>query len=238
MTTPQMKHRRSVPTTIHNTTYLTQKACKEDITQRIKQIGITSSIRETSPAEYEFFNELTKRHATSEEKRKDMVDIAIRQDAINTKALAIDIVNSDGSRTEISWSKCVTGKQETTHSKFHAALRYTVEDQIAAFRETNHVEICELCDTSMDHDTHVDHILHFEILVDNFMALQEFMMPTEYEKEPQTYLTRFKEEDRDIAYRFAEYHRQHATLRIICGPCNLKREKARKPRIQTGILSL
>jgi hypothetical protein len=228
MTTPQMKHRRSVPTTIHNTTYLTQKACKEDITQRIKQIGITSSIRETSPAEYEFFNELTKRHATSEEKRKDMVDIAIRQDVINTKALAIDIVNSDGSRTEISWSKCVTGKQETTHSKFHAALRYTVEDQIAAFREANHVEICELCTESLSlHDTHVDHILHFATLVGNFTALQEITLPNEYDKEPQTYLTRFKEEDKNIAQRFAEYHKEHATLRIICGPCNLKREKAR-----------
>jgi hypothetical protein len=228
------------PITIHHTTYPTQKACKEDITQRIKQIGITSSIRETSPAEYEFFNELTKRHAASEEKRKDMVDLSIRQDAINKKALAIDIVNSDGSRTEISWSKCVTGKQETTHSKFHAALRYAVTDQIAAFREANHVEICELCDTSMDPHGRgqVDHILHFEILVDNFMALQEFMMPTEYEKEPVTYLTRFKEEDQNIARRFAEYHKEHATLRIICAQCNLKREKARKSSIQTEILSL
>ena len=222
------------PITIHHTTYPTQKACKEDITQRIKQIGITSSIRETSPTEYEFFDELTKRHPASEEKRKDMVDLAIRQDAINKKALAIDIVNSDGSRTEISWSKCVTGKQETTHSKFHASLRYAVEDQIAAFREATHVEICKLCDKSIDlyGIGHVDHILHFATLVDNFMALHDITMPTEYEKESVTYLTRFKETDQHIGQWFAEYHRGHATLRLVCGLCNLKREKAHGTPLQ------
>ena len=221
----------------------------EDVRRRIAAIGITPSIRSHSIAEYEFFHELVKRHAASDDKLKALSDIAIRQDVKNQKGLAIDIVNTDGSRTEISWRNCVTGKSESQRSKFQSALRYAVEDQIAAFRDANHVEICELCDTSMDphgrgvwgrevSPPHIDHILHFEILVDNFMTLQEFMMPTEYEKEPVTYLTRFKEEDKNIAHRFAEYHRQHATLRIICGPCNLKREKARKPRIQTGILSL
>ena len=209
----------------------------EDVSRRIAAIGITSSIRETSPAEYEFFHELVKRHAAHEEKRKDMVDIAIRQDVKSQKGLAIDIVNTDGSRTEISYKNCVTGKSEPQRSKFHSALRYAVEDQIMAFREqSKHVTICELCDKSMDHDTHVDHILHFEILADNFTALQEITMPNEYDKEPQTYLTRFKEEDQNIAQRFAEYHREHATLRIICGPCNRKREKARKHRIQVEAL--
>jgi hypothetical protein len=240
----------------------------DDVRRRIAAIGITQSIRSHSIAEYEFFHELVKRHAASEEKLKALSDIAIRQDVKNQKGLAIDIVNTDGSRTEISWKNCVTGKSESQRSKFQSALRYAVEDQIAAFRETNHVEICELCDTLMDphgrgvwgrearevSPPHVDHILHFEILVDNFMALHDITMPneqtllsmekgvgtrsvpTEYEKEPVTYLTRFKEKDRDIAQRFAEYHREHATLRIICGPCNLKREKARKPRIQVEAL--
>jgi hypothetical protein len=209
----------------------------DDVRRRIAAIGITPSIRSHSPAEYEYFHELVKRHAAHEEKLKDLSDIAIRQDAINKKALAIDIVNTDGTRTEISWKNCVTGKSESQRSKFHSALRYAVEDQIAAFREQSKVETCELCTESLSlHEIHVDHILHFEILVDNFMARQEFMMPTAYEKEPMTYLTRFKEEDRDIARRFAEYHREHATLRLVCGPCNLKREKARQPRIQVEAL--
>jgi hypothetical protein len=223
----------------------------DDVRRRIAAIGVTPSIRSHSPAEYEFFHELVKRHAAHEEKLKDLSDIAIRQDAINKKALAIDIVNTDGTRTEISWRNCVTGKSESQRSKFHSALRYAVEDQIAAFREQSKVETCELCTESLSLmergvglrsvrsvSTHVDHILHFETLADNFMARQEFMMPTEYEKEPVTFLTRFKEEDQNIARRFAEYHRVHATLRLVCGPCNLKREKARQPRIQTGILSL
>jgi len=221
----------------------------EDVSRRIEAIGITSSIRETSPAEYEYFHELVKRHAAHEEKLKDLSDIAIRHDAIKKNAHAIDIVNKDGTRTEISWRNCVTGKSEPQRSKFHSAMRYAVEDQIAAFREqSKHVETCELCTESLSLmergvgtrsvSTHIDHILHFESLVDNFTALQEITMPTTYEKEPVTYLTRFKEEDRDIGQQFAEYHREHATLRIICEPCNLKREKARKPRICTGILSL
>ena len=234
------------PVQIGTIKYRTQTACMEDVRRRIAAIGITSSIRETSPAEYEFFHELVKRHAAHEEKRKDMVDIAIRQDVKSQKWLAIDIVNTDGSRTEISYEKCVTGKSEPQRSKFHSALRYAVEDQIMAFREANRVEICELCTESLSLmergvgtrsvPTHVDHILHFEILADNFTALQEITMPNEYDKEPQTYLTRFKEEDQNIAQRFAEYHREHATLRIICGPCNRKREKARKHRIQVEAL--
>lgn len=217
------------PVQIGTIKYRTQTACMDDVRRRIAAIGITSSIRETSPTEYEFFHELVKRHAAHEDKLKALSDIAIRQDVKNQKGLAIDIVNTDGSRTEISWKNCVTGKSEPQRSKFHSALRYAVEDQIAAFREqSRHVTICELCDKSMDHNTHVDHILHFEILADNFTALQEITIPTEYKKEPVTYLTRFKEEDQNIAQRFAEYHREHATLRIICGPCNLKREKAPK----------
>ena len=213
----------------------------DDVRRRIAAIGVTPSIRETSPAEYEFFHELVKRHAAHEEKLKDLSDIAIRQDVKNQKGLAIDIVNTDGSRTEISWRNCVTGKSEPQRSKFHSALRYAVEDQIAAFREQSIVEICELCTESLSLmergvgtrsvSTHVDHILHFETLADNFMALQEITIPTTYEKEPVTYLTRFKEEDQNISQQFAEYHREHATLRIICGPCNLKREKAKKLRI-------
>jgi len=220
------------PVTIGTIKYRTQTACMDDVSRRITAIGVTPSIRETSPAEYEFFHELVKRHAAHEEKLKDLSDIAIRQDAIKKKALAIDIVNTDGTRTEISWRNCVTGKSEPLRSKFHSALRYAVEDQIAAFREQSKVEICELCDKPMDpHDTHVDHILHFETLADNFTALQAITMPTAYEKEPVTYLTRFKEEDQNISQRFAEYHREHATLRLICEPCNLKREKARKPHM-------
>ena len=234
---------------IGETRYRTQTACMEDVRRRIEAIGITSSIRETSPAEYEFFYELVKRHAAHEDKLKALSDIAIRQDVTSQKWLAIDIVNTDGSRTEISYKNCVTGKSEPQRSKFHSALRYAVEDQIMAFRETNHVTICELCTESLSLmergvglqsvrsvPTHVDHILHFEILADNFTALQEITMPTAYDKEPQTYLTRFKEEDQNIAQRFAEYHREHATLRIICGPCNRKREKARKSRIQVEAL--
>jgi len=229
------------PVTIGEITYRTQTACMEDVRRRIAAIGITPSIRETSPAEYEFFHELVKRHAAHEEKLKDLSDIAIRHDAIKKNAFAIDIVNTNGTRTEISWDKCVTGKSEPQRSKFHSALRYAVEDQIAAFREQSKVETCELCTESLSLmergvgkcsvPTHVDHILHFETLADNFTARQEITMPTTYEKEPVTYLTRFKEEDRDIGQQFAEYHREHAALRLICEPCNLKREKAIKRRI-------
>jgi len=200
----------------------------EDVRRRIAVMGITSSIRETSPTEYEFFHELIKRHYSYKEKWTHGSDLAIRRDVMNPQTFALDIVNSDGTIMEISWRKCVTGKSESQSDLFHAALRSSVADQIAAFREqSSHVETCGICDKRMDpHDNHVDHILHFATLVANVMALHEdITIPTEYEKEPLTYRTRFKEEDLPVAQLFSAYHREHATLRMVCSACNMKREK-------------
>jgi hypothetical protein len=205
-----------------------QKACEEYVRSRLSSIGITNSLTRTSPLEIPYFYELCKRHPNASDKLQSFYDFAIRYDLLNKNAIALDIINTDGSITEISWKKCVTGKAETIKSKFCSALRHSILKQICDFRSSCDATICEACNVSLsDSSFHVDHVVHFSKLVEDFLEKYKgaFDIPVQYDKEPRTYLTMFRDEDVKIANLFQEYHLHHASLRILCARCNLTRAK-------------
>jgi hypothetical protein len=210
--------------------YKTKKELENAVKAKLQELGVTESLKGVSQAHYDFFYNLCKRHPRQLDKLKNIEDIEIRQDAMNKKGLAINIINKDGSKTEISWRKCVSGISESQSQLFKSALRQSISSQILEFREKADVSICSLCKTSLkDKTLHIDHEIHFIKLVEDFLELNKINIPDEYDKKQITFETMFKNSDKHIGDLFYDYHLKHAKLRVVCEKCNLTREKWVKP---------
>jgi hypothetical protein len=225
---------------VHHTS---QKACAEHVRTLLRSIGVTERMgRSGRSADVRYFYELCQRHPRAEDKLRNFADFAVRRDLLNTSAMALYIVNTDWSTTEISWRKCVTRKAETALSMFRAALRNSVKEQVLDFRAAQTNAACPTCNRPIApterpvpeslrfprkqvDSFHVDHVVHFAKLVEDFMDENKgtIVAPVQYDKEPRTLLTIFTESDAAIASKFREYHLHHAQLRALCVACNLAR---------------
>jgi hypothetical protein len=182
-----------------------------------------TSLKKYRPAVYVFFYKLFQRHPEKERKRTtEIVDIAIEPH--KKKGLVIRIVFNDGTSDTISYVACVKQKGSSFTKKLSQAYRAAISDQIESFIRENHGP-CEFCGSTKDRT--VDHINHFAELVYEFKKMN-LTEPTSLDKnDAQQHC--FKEEDVDYKNKWAEYHKKHATLRILCNTCNIKREKWKKP---------
>jgi hypothetical protein len=216
---------------IGNNIYKTQKDCETDVRNKLIEIGIGNSVKDKSIDIYNFFINLCKRHPHQDEKLKNIVDFEVKQDALNKKGIALNIVNNDGKITEISWRICITGKGHTPHQSYNMALRYTISSQIQSYKEKEdtNISICSICKDSLKNKMfHIDHEIHFAKLVDDFTNLHNITIPIEYEKIPITFERTFTTNDKWIGNLFYDYHLENAKLRVSCEKCNLSREKYKK----------
>jgi hypothetical protein len=232
--------------------HASQKECADHVRALLRGIGVTERMGRcpVSAPHVRYFYELCQRHPRAEEKMRSFVDFSVRRDLVNTSAMALYIVNADGSTTEISWRKCIAQKAETTHSKFLAALRNSVKDQVLEFRSAQASSECPMCGLPLRSASpaagphspgasfHVDHVVHFAKLVDDFMEEHRgvFEVPVRYDKEPRTLLTIFTESDAEIAVLFGQYHRRYAQLRALCVSCNLTRPKHKEGAPDASVL--
>lgn len=230
----------ATPVQIDTTLYQSLKECKIDVAARMCSIGITSSILTDAPDQYDFFHSLTKRHPNHVVKLEDLSDFAIVPNVMNPSALELNIVKTNGDMISISIDTCLRRKSETTQSKFHSALRYSIEDQILAFKSKfkSGNNKCTMCGESLNlYTAHADHIVYFKDLVDDFMIVLRrdgLSIPTDYAKLPGKNVSIFKREDHVISRLFQEYHREHARLRLVCARCNLSRRKPRSSQYRSG----
>lgn len=216
---------------IGNNIYKTQKECENDVRNKLIEIGITKSVKNKSIDIYNFFVDLCKRHPRHEEKLKNSIDFEIKQDVLNKKGFALNIINSDETTTEISWRKCITGKGHTPQQLYNMALRQSISSQIQTYRKKDDTDtsICSICKICLkDKMFHIDHEIHFAKLVDDFTQLHNISIPTEYNQLPITFERTFTPKDEWIGNLFYDYHLEHAKLRVLCEKCNLTREKYKK----------
>ena len=199
----------------------------------MQEIGITDSVKETSTEVFEFLYHLCQRHPEVDSKFRLFADFQIRPDAMNKTALALFIVNTDGTLTEISWRVCVSGRGFSSNQEYNMALRHSVCSQILEFRKNvdTRTTICPLCSRSLADKFHADHVVHFAELVDNFTTTHNIVVPTTYDKVPVTFERTFIANDAWIGEAFYNYHSNHADLRAVCADCNLTREKYKKQEI-------
>ena len=212
--------------------FKTQTECEKYTRSILTELGITDSVKNKNEEYFNFLFLLCKRHPQHIDKLNKFVDFQIYQDALNKRALALNIVNNDNTFKEISWRICVTGTGKSQKTLFNSALRQCISYQIKEFRYASDLSYCRQCNCSLDDKTpHIDHYeIQFIQLVEDFMELNKetIIMPIEYNKKDITFETLFKDEDTWIGKVFEPYHLQHATLRVLCETCNLTRKKYKK----------
>jgi hypothetical protein len=214
---------------IGDKTFSSNAECERYTRSLITEMGITKSVKQNNMNTFKYLLNLGERHHNYEEKFERFIDFEIRVDIMNKKGLALFIVNNDRTITEISWKKCITGKTTPIRDLFISSLRESIYPQISHYRENTDLSYCRICDCSLiDKLIHIDHYEpQFAELINNFLEIHNgLVIPTKYDKNKITYHTKFKEQDEWIGDKFAKYHLEHATLRVLCESCNIKRPKA------------
>ena len=200
----------------NNIIYKTQKDFKAYARNLIyKDIGICENV--LSHNKYADLLGILKRHPDFEVKMKNMKLIKIQQEPFQ-KGNQIVIINDDNSETFISFITAISGKPMSHHAMLRDALRNSIDDQIKAFRSTKN--FCETC--KITKHLEVDHIIRFEYLVRNFLSTQnEWLIPKTFGKmDDMMHRNCFLKEDCVFNKAWVEYHRENATLQILCRSCN------------------
>jgi len=200
--------------------FKTKKSAEEYVRSIIERIGLCKSIKTRSKSDYNFFIDLFRRHPKYPEKIYNICDISIQKNKINSKYLELHIIKEDGTTDDISWRNCISGSER---DKFKCALRVAINDQIMHFKYNN-TNKCELCKTINADSYHVDHIMHFEEIVFEFLNNTTKDKPTIF-KNIGDNRKAFTENDIEYEEEWKNFHKEHAQLRILCSVCNLKRPK-------------
>jgi hypothetical protein len=205
--------------------FKTKKAMKDYYCKIIHEIGLCDSIKTEYPQYYNEFIELFERHPNSKKRLEGITDIQIKKN-IQYHNFELYIV-TDISCICISYLLCISQKY-TKNFGLKAAMRESIQSQITEFK-TNTILICEICGSS--ENPQADHIKHFDELYNEFLSLNTLEVPTRF-NDTLANLKVFKEEDFLFCKSWQDYHKQNATLRILCRTCNLSRPKYISPKIE------
>ena len=189
-------------------------------------IGICNDIKNIHPSHYNTLVKILERHPDFTSKTQNMSNIKIVKDTLNINALKTIIINADTSETDISWKTAITGKLKGNKHKLMSAMRSSIDEQTYHCRKNNEKK-CVLCSSS--NQLHVDHILHFDEIAFDFINIMEtkgIPMPNIFgDTNDNTHRKCFLQTDNYFKNEWIDYHYKHASLRILCKSCNLKRSK-------------
>lgn len=204
----------------------TQKEAINYVRELLLQLESKKFVDSTS-GNWIFFHDLLARHPDYKEKcGLGIAKFLIRRNTNDDIELNLERV--DGTFSDVSWIKCVTGKATSALSNLKAAMRVEIDRQVLDFKVHNFRAgmACELCSLGIMQlsDCNADHINHFDLITAEF--IQQYPdHPKEFDDQPLTNKAMFKIEDRGFADNWARYHEEVAELRLVHGRCNLKREK-------------
>jgi len=190
--------------------FKTQKEARDFASNKFKDsmLGIT---------EDQFFYKMIEHHPFKEFKIGcGIKNLEIIRDNYGNKY--INIHRLDDTFASISRNACCNNNGKKTYNNLSPAMREAIEDDINLFRSSAILE-CVFCNST--NNLHVDHIIHFKKLQIDFLSINE--APTTFDKCPITLKSILKEGD--FKKKWIEYHKENATLRILCRDCNLGRDK-------------
>ena len=194
--------------TIGTETFSSKAAAKAFITRFLVKPYDKEDIESASYWIYPLF-EL---HPSWKLRSRDMKHIGIRGGSFV-------VVKNSGRVTPISFAPCLHPPNPLSIALRTA--RDEIKIQIRKFRRQS-TNRCELCNVSSATKFHVDHVTHFKTLFCDWM--------TERGVGVQDLVSRVKGKRRQfintaLGFRWKEYHAKHATLRMLCSDCNLRRAK-------------
>ncbi len=210
----------------HPEEFDTTEELRDFVVHTIRSTGLCKSLKNEHPEVYDFFLSLFQRHPEKERKEVALTtDISIRRFP-KAKPQAVQPIQdhqfflhrSNGTEDSISWVSCVKGAINPVGKRLNWAMRQSIEGQIREFRAAHPNTPCEFCHTYENRT--VDHIKKFRDLKDEFLNAHP-NHPTEFGKNELAQEI-FRPEDAAFETAWQEYHRTHASLRILCKPCNMK----------------
>ena len=184
----------------HGKEYPTKKAFTQFVNSRLSQMAIGFHLPDTDS--FVFLHELYKRHPN--------YNSNIEKFHIEPQRQGEEISRYfNGVYDIFSKHACINQKCKSGHDKSIALLRDCIRPQIESFRKSS---ICEICKTSIGNE--VDHVLPFYEIVQQFngnidcsfnslLFAYDFIDPT----------------TKNIFY---DFHKEKATYRMVCHPCNIK----------------
>ena len=231
------------PITLDGASFTSIKSAQDHVRNLMKEIGVCASVKERDAQYYgvQYYERvlaIARRHPNSS-KLDGVCDFAIAYNKLSRSALEVIIIKEDGTTEDISLlNKCITCKLDTQKASLASAFRYSIDDQIKAFRKQATATQCELCNCvlscafngalngALSGLVHVDHTVHFEQLVADFLSTYGKPLPTTFVNSPDgTHRHAFAPNDQQVSNAFYDYHKEHALLRLVCSSCNLSRPK-------------
>jgi hypothetical protein len=210
-----------------NNTFKSKTEAEIYIRQLISSIGVCNSVKNISNDKFNQLLSILQCHPNSE-KVSNINDILIIKNKLNTSAFELNILNNDGTIDDISWKICISGIHKTHKTELLSALRYSIDEQIYEYKKNVSLDMCSLC-LEYCHNNggiHVDHVIHFEKLVEDFNSTCGINIPNIFDNASDGSNRRaFKDDDSEYMNAWLEFHKNNAILRILCRACNLKREK-------------
>lgn len=214
-------------------TFASKKEAKEYVRDLInRRIGQCESVKSFSRVLFEELLEILRQHYDTDTLLEGMVDLRIVRNKAGT-GLEVQVIRADGEFVQISWIACIDGPP-TIEQRLITALRDSTTEQILDFKSNSSAEKCEKCGRPMAFNekgrqvNHVDHIIHFEKLVKDFLKLMTqkgIRLPNKFGKGNLTSRNAFLPEDKEFEDEWKTFHKENARLRILCPECNLRREK-------------
>jgi hypothetical protein len=199
---------------------------KVELKNRVRKILEKYNDIVSDSNDYEFLISVFRQHPRWEIKQGIGIN-AIR--IIKTKfgQKCFELEREDGSRTDISFLKCIDAPQ-TSNSDLKKARRSAVEEIVINFRKVNLVPGISTCpftgEILFESNTHVDHydrtfaeIFNFWILDKDKDYLLSKLNDKSVDGEIKTYFT-----DDKINQDFIEFHNNNTHLRIVSVTANLK----------------
>lgn len=136
------------------------------------------------------------------------------------------VVRTDGSKEHFSYKHCLSecSQERLIEKRRTSAYREAVADQIMEFRRSKQPNsYCESCGSNQN--LQVDHFIPFENLVADFEK-GKTDIPDEFENADRIACNkRFRTSDRAYQEAWQQYHKEHASLRLLCRQCNLTRQR-------------
>lgn len=137
-----------------------------------------------------------------------------------------EIHRTDGTKTDISFTKCITNPSKVSQIK--AACRFAIKHEVINFKKENviyGVTPCAISGIILQKDN--VHIDHYELTFNEMFNLwinqeeinEEYLFEQIEPTKDNTFDTRFK--DKDIEIDFLAFHNKHCKLRAVTPTVNL-----------------
>jgi len=174
--------------------------------------------------DFNFLNDLIKLHPEYKEKVGDGIEyFHVKNHPLYNWLFLLHIKQKNKDELVVfSWKECLKKKKTTNIKNFKKALRTTIEPQRIEFKNSCNDLKCEMC--SSRKMPQVDHIIHFEKILEDFLKINKEKIPISFNQNKNLQLE-FKNQDNVLKNNWFAFHKEKATLRILCKTCNLERPK-------------